>query len=364
MDTPENDKLLRSALSGNSKIYGGEAVENSKICVGEAVENSKIYGGEAVENSKIYGGEAVENSKICVGEAVENSKICVGEAVENSKIYGGEAVENSSYSDGFASGVLHKSSTKHICITENPTIVNRKKNTPPPKKRQITTSAKWDFPIANLTLEYQLSLLADCFKLRITTFSGVSKICGGEAVVNSYEVRSLSPKGDIFVRYFVSPENCGFATSDGLRNSLKFPRTPSASASATQAEYFTNSLKESANPRVRILEQLIHSKWYGYRFQDMEKNLFCVEKNISEREIVDTLIDSRLTCFYCRKPVQLFYEFVRESSQWTLDRIDNAYGHNRDNVVIACLGCNLRRKTMYHERFVMTKQMTITKIQK
>ena len=113
--------------------------------------------------------------------------------------------------------------------------------------------------------------------------------------------------------------------------------------------------------RVRVLEQLIHSKWYGYRSQDIEKQILHPDKLVSERDIVNTLIDSRLLCFYCRKPVQLFYEFVRESNQWTLDRIDNTYGHNRDNVVVACLGCNLRRKTMYYERFVMTKQMTITK---
>lgn len=112
---------------------------------------------------------------------------------------------------------------------------------------------------------------------------------------------------------------------------------------------------------IQLIKQLIHSKWYGYRTQDLEKNLYCVDDFITETEMVDLLIDSRLLCFYCRKEVQLLYEHVRETLQWSIERIDNKKGHNRGNVVIACLGCNLRRKTMYYERFRATKQMNISR---
>ena len=227
-------------------------------------------------------------------------------------------------------------SIKRICIIENPTITHAKKDKhrrttlsgvssyssdyvsgilhkPPPKKRAITTTKKWDFPISDLTLEYQLSLLNKCFFI----------------------------------------ENNDTDDSPPSTDSDSPPSTESVSPPITDS-------RDNIS-RVRVLEQLIHSKWYGYRSQDIEKQILHPDKLVSERDIANTLIDSRLLCFYCRKPVQLFYEFVRESSQWTLDRIDNTYGHNRDNVVVACLGCNLRRKTMYYERFVMTKQMTITK---
>ena len=60
--------------------------------------------------------------------------------------------------------------------------------------------------------------------------------------------------------------------------------------------------------------------------------------------------------------VNVLYKNVREPLQWTLERIDNDYGHNHDNVTIACLECNLRRRTMYHERYVFTKQLVIKKI--
>jgi hypothetical protein len=119
----------------------------------------------------------------------------------------------------------------------------------------------------------------------------------------------------------------------------------------------------SGNPtkHIQLIKQLIHSKWYGYRTQDLEKNLYCIDDFLTETDIVDLLIDSRLLCFYCRKEMQLLYEHVRETLQWSIERIDNKKGHNRGNVVIACLGCNLRRKTMYYERFRATKQLTICK---
>ena len=55
------------------------------------------------------------------------------------------------------------------------------------------------------------------------------------------------------------------------------------------------------------------------------------------------------------------YENVRESKQWTLDRIDNNIGHNKDNVVICCLECNLKRGTIDDKKFKFTKQMRIIK---
>jgi hypothetical protein len=112
---------------------------------------------------------------------------------------------------------------------------------------------------------------------------------------------------------------------------------------------------------IHLLKRQIHTKWYGYRAQDIEKSVFSPEEFISETDIVELLIHSRLLCFYCRENVQLLYENVRDPKQWSIERIDNKFGHNKQNVTIACLGCNVRRKTMYHERFRATKQMSIVK---
>lgn len=110
-----------------------------------------------------------------------------------------------------------------------------------------------------------------------------------------------------------------------------------------------------------VLQQ-IKNKIYSYKTQDIDKKLFNQKEFIVLNKIIELMIQCNNKCYYCNENVNVLYEYVRESKQWTLDRLDNNYGHNNDNVVIACLSCNLRRKTMYHERFLFTKQLTITKI--
>jgi 23S rRNA U2552 (ribose-2'-O)-methylase RlmE/FtsJ len=105
----------------------------------------------------------------------------------------------------------------------------------------------------------------------------------------------------------------------------------------------------------------IYKKIYGYRSQDIEKKLLCEEKLVNIINVLDLMMDCKNKCYYCKENVNVLYEIVREPKQWTLERLDNSFGHNRDNVVIACLSCNVRRRTMYHERYVFTKQLNIVK---
>jgi hypothetical protein len=110
-----------------------------------------------------------------------------------------------------------------------------------------------------------------------------------------------------------------------------------------------------------FLSQQIRQKIYGYKYQDIEKGIYSEGEFIKESEVIDLFHSSDMKCYYCKESVLLLYEYVRDPKQWTLERIDNSRGHNKDNVVIACLNCNLRRRCMYHERFVFTKQMNIVK---
>jgi hypothetical protein len=121
------------------------------------------------------------------------------------------------------------------------------------------------------------------------------------------------------------------------------------------------TLTESKDPIHLHLERAIRTKLAGYKSQDMAKTLYDPTQFIQYDQVLASLEKSDLKCFYCRGQVYLFYEYVREPKQWSLERIDNSQGHNTDNVEIACLECNLRRKTMYHERFVFTKQAVIVK---
>jgi hypothetical protein len=110
-----------------------------------------------------------------------------------------------------------------------------------------------------------------------------------------------------------------------------------------------------------MIQQQIHQKISGYRSQDILKNLFVENLFVDFAKVLDLMIESQNNCYYCKKCVHVLYENVREPKQWTLERIDNDFGHNKTNLVIACLECNLRRRTMHQDRYVFTKQMNIVK---
>ena len=110
-----------------------------------------------------------------------------------------------------------------------------------------------------------------------------------------------------------------------------------------------------------IIKQHIHIKLQSYKTQDQKNSIYEPDKFINYEGIAQLLKKAQMNCFYCKTPVQLLYQHVREPKQWTLERINNNFGHNFGNVEIACLSCNLRRRCINYERFLFTKQLVIVK---
>ena len=107
----------------------------------------------------------------------------------------------------------------------------------------------------------------------------------------------------------------------------------------------------------------IDLKRKAYIYQDKQHAIYDARFSITTDQIVELLVSSELLCYYCREICQLTYKESMCRKQWTLDRIDNDYGHNHTNVVIACLDCNLKRGTMDSERFRQGKQFTFRKVE-
>jgi RNase P subunit RPR2 len=107
----------------------------------------------------------------------------------------------------------------------------------------------------------------------------------------------------------------------------------------------------------------IKAKLAGYARQDKENGIPDSDLSaiISLDATVELLLISKLRCAYCRECCELIYKDVMAPRQWTLDRVDNDQGHNAGNVVLACLACNLQRRTMDAERFKFGKQLRIVK---
>ena len=107
----------------------------------------------------------------------------------------------------------------------------------------------------------------------------------------------------------------------------------------------------------------IDTKRKAYIYQDKHHEIYDPRYSITTERIVELIVSSELLCYYCREICQVTYKESMCRRQWTLDRIDNNYGHNDTNVVIACLDCNLKRGTMDAERFRQGKQFTFRKVE-
>ena len=124
----------------------------------------------------------------------------------------------------------------------------------------------------------------------------------------------------------------------------------------------TNDKNQENNAeKIKILRDQITKKIAGYKAQDEKKKRFDAEQFISLASIYELLEKCALQCIYCKTAVNVWYEWARDPTQWTLERIDNKLGHVLGNLEICCLSCNLRRRTMHHERYAFTKQMHLVK---
>lgn len=106
-----------------------------------------------------------------------------------------------------------------------------------------------------------------------------------------------------------------------------------------------------------LVKEQIHTKIKGYRYQDLLKKLYYEPDFVDYPYVIELLKACELKCFYCHLDCMILYPYVREPRQWTLERINNDIGHNKGNVQIACLDCNLRRRTIHHERYLDTKKI-------
>ena len=122
------------------------------------------------------------------------------------------------------------------------------------------------------------------------------------------------------------------------------------------------AMKEINEPSKLKVLPTIETKINGYKQQDVKKGVFNSEKFITFNYVKELLEKSNHKCYYCKENILQEYEMSREMKQWTLDRIDNDTGHNIDNVIIACLLCNLKRRRRKMDDFYNIKNMNIVKL--
>ena len=115
------------------------------------------------------------------------------------------------------------------------------------------------------------------------------------------------------------------------------------------------------NEITQTVIQEINKKIYGYKHQDILKKKLDTNTFIDFNCVIQKMIECELKCRYCKCEMSVLYDITREMKQWSVDRIDNDKGHNKDNFHLACLDCNLKRRRRTDEKFLFTKQLNIVK---
>ena len=127
-----------------------------------------------------------------------------------------------------------------------------------------------------------------------------------------------------------------------------------------QLEILKNILNTEEDEKTsKIMLKQIEKKIYSYKQQDIDKKILNDEKLVDIKYIIEKLIETEIKCYYCKCEMYILYQNVRDLKQWTVDRINNDYGHNNDNIVLACLDCNLKRRRKSADKFLFTKQLIL-----
>jgi hypothetical protein len=83
----------------------------------------------------------------------------------------------------------------------------------------------------------------------------------------------------------------------------------------------------------------IKRKIENYIKEDEKKGRYIEERYVTADYIYDMLIANPI-CGECGHRVELIYSYG-DLNQFSVDRLDNNRGHNKGNVRITCLQCNL-----------------------
>jgi hypothetical protein len=112
-----------------------------------------------------------------------------------------------------------------------------------------------------------------------------------------------------------------------------------------------------------VMVKQLEAKITSYRHQDKLKEMLddTTTNSINVNSVVKHILQCDIKCFYCHTVMRILYKQSRDPTQWTIDRIDNDLGHTADNYVLACLGCNLKRRRQNLDKFHYTKNLTILK---
>tara|TARA_B110000444_G_scaffold221749_1_gene223284 strand:- start:103 stop:648 length:546 start_codon:yes stop_codon:yes gene_type:complete len=124
-----------------------------------------------------------------------------------------------------------------------------------------------------------------------------------------------------------------------------------------QVELINKLFLDIDYPERKFVINELKSKISSYKQQDIKKTLHEQTNIITLDEVIEKIFNSKLKCYYCNNNMFILFDKVRDTNQWSLDRLNNYDEHSYDNTIISCLKCNLERRRQNSEKFKFTKQL-------
>lgn len=118
----------------------------------------------------------------------------------------------------------------------------------------------------------------------------------------------------------------------------------------------------SVSGEAKAVKNEIRGKLSVYRSGDLKRwgnGCLTPENILTWEDIAMMMVGKRCKCFYCHSPYIVRYKNIHDPLQWSVDRIDNTKPHIKDNIVISCLRCNLRRRQREHREFYDCRNLVI-----
>jgi hypothetical protein len=177
------------------------------------------------------------------------------------------------------------------------------------------------------------------------------KIINIVGTTNRYMIKKLTQNKALertrlkHVKWNLSPEELQFSNQLKVINEIFFDNL-------CDNKLYDNEIS-------KIMRQQINQKITGYKNQDLTKKIFDAHNFIIFTDIITRMNKCELKCYYCKQDMVVLYDVSREMKQWSVDRIDNNKGHDKDNFHLACLECNLKRRKQSDDKFLFTKQLNI-----
>lgn len=116
--------------------------------------------------------------------------------------------------------------------------------------------------------------------------------------------------------------------------------------------------KKTSNILSKKIFMELRTKRRGYQEQDRKRG-WETERVLTEYEMAERLLIQKQKCWHCHSLVHVLYRDRYDPLQWSVDRLDNDCGHIRDNIVISCMKCNLRRGNNSIRTFTAVKNTII-----